>query len=114
MRSVEKRRSPAIERHDAEISEASFAFVEGKVSAESVDGGEHNIGAIGDEFAPVASPRIADPCGDEAEGTAQRVGADEKSITQAGEVRVMVEIVFVIIFAWAISLNSPRGSPARR
>src|SRR5882724_9313388 len=99
MRRVEKRRSLAIERRDAEIGEASFAFVEGEVSAESGDGGEHDVRAIRNEFAPAVSLRVADRCGDKPEGAAERVGADEKSVAEAGEVWVMVEIVFVIIFA---------------
>ncbi len=100
MRSVEKRRSLAIERHNAEIREAGFAFVRGEVSSESGDGGEHDARAIRNEFAPVVAFRIGDGRRDEAEGAAERVGTDEKSVAEAGEVWVMVEIVFVIVFAW--------------
>jgi len=85
MRSVEKRRSLTIERHDAEIGEASFAFVEGKVGAERGDGGEHDVRAIGNELAPVVSLRAADRRGGEPERAAERVGADEKSVAEAGK-----------------------------
>src|SRR5213075_3054615 len=86
MRSVEKRGSRAIEWRDAEIGEAGFAFVEGEVGAECGDGREHHVRAIGNEFAPVVSLRVADRCGDKPERAAERVGADEKSVAEAGKV----------------------------
>jgi len=43
------------EREDAEEGQTVFAFEEDEVRAEHVGGGEHDGGAVGDEFAPVGT-----------------------------------------------------------
>ena len=89
---------------DAEMGEAVFALVEGEMGLEDVGGGEHDVRARGDEFAPEFAARVFDGDGHQAKGAAEGVGADEEGAAEVGVffdggAWMVIDVVFVRVFA---------------
>jgi len=63
--------------------------------------GEHNAGAVGDDFVPAGARGIGGGRGHQAIGAAGAVSADEENATGGvfGAAGMMVHVVFVIVFA---------------
>src|SRR6266404_349911 len=68
---------------------------------EGLRGREHDLGPIGDEFAPAIAAWVADGSRHQAKRAAAGIGADVENATGtvAGQAGMMVSVVFVIVFA---------------
>src|SRR5260221_10021394 len=68
---------------------------------EGLRGREHDLGPIGDEFAPAIAAWVADGSRHQAKRAAAGIGADVENAsgTVAGQGGMMVSVVFVIVFA---------------
>src|SRR5208283_589541 len=104
-------RCGAREVHDAEIGEAVFALEEDEVGAEGFGGGEHDAGAIGDDFVPAGRRGVGGGDSHQAIGAAAGVGADEEDAAGGigGVAGMMVHVVFVVVFPGGDNLEFAGG-----
>jgi hypothetical protein len=80
------------------------------MGAEGVDGREHDRRPVSDQFAPVRTLRAGDRDGRQTEGAAARIGSDQKLARAArAEIRMVVDVVFVVVFALGDELEFAEG-----
>src|SRR5271157_3595936 len=70
------------------------------MGAEGFGGGEHDAGAIGDDFVPAGRRGVGGGGSHQAIGAATGVGADEEDAAEGvgGVAGMMIDVVFVVVF----------------
>src|SRR5262249_51984454 len=96
---LEKRGSVVFERRDAEMGQATFALVDCEMRLECSKGRKHHRGTIGNKLTPILAPRVGCADGHETKSAAEGIGSDKEDVALQAEGRMMVGVVFVIVFA---------------
>src|SRR6266702_2307340 len=94
------------------MRETFFALYEDQVRAKGSYAGEHDAGAVGNDFTPAGANGIDGGRGHEAKGAAVVVGTDEEDATGgiAGAAGVVVNVILVIGAAFVDQLELQRGA----
>ena len=99
-------RAVAFEAAHAQARQAVFALAGDEEIGKEINLFDHHVVAVGNELGPVFAAGRGHRRGDQTEVAPAIVGADEPQAV------AMIDGVFVLVLARAMSVNSPSGSAA--